>query len=208
MTGPGLRLAALAAAIVALAALAVLVQRTFARGRKSYLAPASGSAARGVAYAFGAGMLPGAKESASEHLPTYVTGVLYHLGILAALVSFILAVVGIGLAPAVRIPAAAILATGSLAGLALAGRRASSHRLRALSVPDDYLANLLTDCFVASALLSAVAPAATPFFLAVAIPFFLYLPLGKVRHCVFFFVSRAFFGAFQGRRGVFPPLGH
>lgn len=207
MVGAGLRLAALAAALFALAALSILVARTFARGRATYLAPASGSAARGIGYAFGAGMLPWAKESVAEHLPTYVAGVLYHLGVFAALVIFVLVVIGIGLAPAARIPAAAILAAGLAAGLTLAGRRATSSMLRALSVPDDYLANLLTDLFVASALMAAAAPAASPFFLAVAIPFFLYLPLGKVRHCVFFFVSRAFFGAFYGRRGVFPP-GH
>jgi hypothetical protein len=207
MMGAGLRLAALSASLFAFAGLSILVARTFARGRASYFAPASGSAARGIGYAFGAGMLPWAKESVTKHLGTYVAGVLYHLGIFAALVTFVLAVIGIGLEPAVRIPAAVILAAGLAAGLALAGRRATSATLRALSVPDDYLANLLTDCFMASALMAAAAPATTPLFLVVAIPFFLYLPLGKVRHCVFFFVSRAFFGAFYGRRGVFPP-GH
>jgi hypothetical protein len=34
---------------------------------------------------------------------------------------------------------------------------------------------------------------------------FLYLPFGKIRHCVFFFSTRYHFGAFFGRRGVLPP---
>jgi hypothetical protein len=31
-----------------------------------------------------------------------------------------------------------------------------------------------------------------------------YIPLGKIRHCLYFFFSRTFFGKFFGRRAVFP----
>lgn len=205
MTGAALRVAAASAAFLALGTLVLLVMRTLARGRAATLAPASGSGVRGVAYAFGAGMLPGAKESARAHRATYLTGVTYHFGVAAALTSFVLAVTGRVLPPPLRIPVLVLLAAGCAAGIALAGRRATSAALRALSVPDDYVANLLTDLFVAAALVATVTPTGTPLFLAVSIPFFLYLPLGKVRHCAFFFVSRTFFAAFYGRRGVFPP---
>jgi len=33
---------------------------------------------------------------------------------------------------------------------------------------------------------------------------FLYIPVGKIRHCFFFFYSRILFGLFYGRRGVLP----
>jgi hypothetical protein len=33
---------------------------------------------------------------------------------------------------------------------------------------------------------------------------FIYVPLGKIRHCLYFFFSRIFFGKFFGRRAVFP----
>jgi hypothetical protein len=33
---------------------------------------------------------------------------------------------------------------------------------------------------------------------------FVYVPLGKIRHCLYFFFSRIFFGKFFGRRAVFP----
>jgi hypothetical protein len=33
---------------------------------------------------------------------------------------------------------------------------------------------------------------------------FVYVPLGKIRHCLYFFFSRIFFGKFFGRRGVLP----
>jgi hypothetical protein len=33
---------------------------------------------------------------------------------------------------------------------------------------------------------------------------FVYVLLGKIRHCLYFFFSRMFFGKFFGRRAVFP----
>ena len=30
----------------------------------------------------------------------------------------------------------------------------------------------------------------------------IYVPLGKIRHCIYFFFSRRFFGLFVGRRAV------
>ena len=34
-----------------------------------------------------------------------------------------------------------------------------------------------------------------------------YAPLGKIRHCLFFFTTRSAFGTFFGRRGTYPPGG-
>jgi hypothetical protein len=42
-----------------------------------------------------------------------------------------------------------------------------------------------------------------PMYLIGAITF-VYVPLGKIRHCLYFFFSRTFFGKFFGRRAVFP----
>jgi hypothetical protein len=39
----------------------------------------------------------------------------------------------------------------------------------------------------------------------VAMGLFLYVPLGKIRHCFFFFAARCHMGAHFGRRGTFPP---
>ena len=86
----------------------------------------------------------------------------------------------------------------------LYGHHPTPH-LRGLSVPDDYVANALTTAFVALAGASRVSPALTPAWLLSACLLFVYLPVGKIRHCVFFFSSRAHLGAFFGFRGVFPP---
>src|SRR6266540_2111926 len=42
-----------------------------------------------------------------------------------------------------------------------------------------------------------------PMYLVSAITF-VYVPFGKIRHCLYFFFSRLFFGKFFGRRAVFP----
>jgi hypothetical protein len=42
-----------------------------------------------------------------------------------------------------------------------------------------------------------------PMYILAAITF-AYVPLGKIRHCLYFFFSRTFFGKFFGRRAVYP----
>ena len=156
-------------------------------------------------YAFGAGMSPWAKESVREHLPSYFLGVFYHLGIFAALALLLLQLANI--APADPILALARIATaaGALAGTGLLGKRLLTPELRGLSCPDDYLSNLLATAFSALAFSAALAPALVPVFWAEAALLFFYIPLGKIKHCCFFFSTRFALGAHLGRRGVFPP---
>jgi hypothetical protein len=40
-----------------------------------------------------------------------------------------------------------------------------------------------------------------------AVLLLVYAPLGKIRHCLFFFSTRSQLGAFFGRRGTYPPGG-
>jgi len=156
-------------------------------------------------YAFGRGMLPWEKESAARHLPTYVAGLVYHAGIFAAIALALAQAAGIHLPNAavsvIRISMAAGLCVG--AGLLL--KRLTKSQLRHISCPDDYAANILVDGFILAGLLSSWLPAALPVFHVAAIVTFLYMPLGKIRHCFFFFYSRFLFGSYFGRRGVLPP---
>jgi hypothetical protein len=180
-----------------------------ARGTRRLFAPAAGSPAAGVRYAFLKGMMPGAKESAREHLPTYALGILYHGGLACAFLLLALRVA----APA-WIPGPAIFAAlpgagrilglaafaGGLAGAALLVKRACSSSLRALSRPDDFLSNALATLFC---LLALPAGAGRAWLLAAA-ALLLWIPCGKIRHVLFFFETRRHFGAFFGRRGVLP----
>lgn len=207
MSAPdGLRLGVAACAAGAALALAVQVWRTRSYGLRPPQAAPAGSAWRGLLYAFGPGMSPAAKESTRAHPFVYALGVSYHLGIFTAVGVLVRVVAEAAVpSPLPRYVAAALLAIGTLAGIALLGRRAASTRLRAFSVPDDYLSNLLATAFVALAALALLAPAAAPAFLVSSMLLLAWTPLGKIRHCLFFFAARGHLGRHYGRRGAFPP---
>lgn len=207
MSAPeGLRLGVAACAAGAVVVLAAQAIGTRAFGLRPPVAPAAASARRGILYAFTAGMAPTAKESTRSHPVVYVLGVGYHLGAFTAL-GFLLWTLLAG-AEAARLPlrplAVALTAAGAGAGLALLVRRARSPRLRAISTPDDYLSNALATVFTGLAAAALLAPGAETAFLAAAMPLLCWMPLGKIRHCLFFFASRYNLGRHYGRRGTFP----
>jgi hypothetical protein len=196
-----LRILTMAAALFCLAALIFLIIRALSSGRREYLSAPRGQAGKGVAYAFGRGILD--KESVALHRPTFIGGVIYHSAIFAGLADLLWIV----FLPEVRRPLwafRAILLVGTAAGLALLIKRASKPHLRRLSCPDDFFANLFVDLFLAVALLQTVFPALEPVLLPTAILLFIYIPLGKIRHCFFFFFTRLAFGIHFGRRGALP----
>jgi len=200
---PLLRILTLTAALFCLCSLTMLVLRTHALGEKKFFSRPHGSAAAGVVYALGKGMLPWEKESAGKHLPTFIGGIFYHAAIFLTLL-YLLWIVILSVPPfpvwAFRIAAA----VGVGSGAALLGKRAFKSHLRRLSCPDDFFANFFVDIFLLLALLHSFYPAAEAWLLVAAILLFLYIPLSKIRHCFFFFYTRILFGIFFGRRGVFP----
>lgn len=201
-----LHLAVLAAAAWAAGGLALAWLRARGYGRRVLLAPAAGNPVAGVRYAFTGAMLPQAKESVRMHLPSYAAGIIFHIGTFAALGLLVTTLAGLGL-PAVLAWAAAIPPlVGAAGGLALLVKRVATPHLRSLSSADDFLANLLTTLFAALAGAATLHPPLTPAWFVAAVLLFLYAPLGKIRHCVFFFSSRAYLGAFFGYRGTFPSI--
>lgn len=199
-----LRIGVVVCGLGAAVALAVQAARARAYGRRPLHAPAAGSAARGVFYAFGPGMSPLAKESTRTHPWAYALGVAYHLGVFAAFGFLLLLLLGIDVAPAAANVLGVPMIAGALGGAGLLARRGASTSLRGLSVPDDAIANLLTTGFVALAWLRLRQPAVEPALLIAAMLLLCYVPLGKIRHCVFFFISRRHLGRHFGRRGTFP----
>jgi hypothetical protein len=199
---PPLHLGVVLLAAWAVAALVAQWMQTRAFGRRRYRSEPAASAGRGVAYAFGPGMSPAAKESGREHPGVWLAGVAYHAGIAAAVAVLALCLLRINVArPSLRVVAIA----GMIAGTALLLRRLRGRHLRALSGPDDYIANGLTTIVVALAAARTLSPAAEPAFLGAAMALLFYLPLGKIRHCVFFFAARYHSSVLFGRRGTFPP---
>jgi hypothetical protein len=190
--------AAVAAAVVRLA----LARRAIGSVRTPLFAVPRGSAARGVRYAFTAAFLPRAKESARGHLATYLAGLLYHAGTFAMLARLVLTLTPWRPPRALDPALEALLAVALACGLALLAKRWARPELRALSVPDDAVANLLVDAALAGGLAAALVPRALPLFQLAGAALLLYAPLGKLRHMVFLVTSRRLWGQYYGRRGV------
>lgn len=193
---------------ICLVSLVVLVVKTFSFGRKKLYARGKGNVTRGIVYAFGKGMMPWEKESAGKHLPSYAGGILYHLGIFPALLYLLAVVFNIPLPGTILFIIQILALAGAVAGAALLAKRIAAPGMRALSVPDDFYANLLVDLFLVLTFLQTLAPALTPYLFLSAIIMFLYIPLGKIRHCFFFFYIRILYGLFYGRRDIIPPKPH
>ena len=66
----------------------------------------------------------------------------------------------------------------------------------------------LSGCLLIFGFVQTYSPRATPLFFLLAIVMILYIPVGKIRHCFFFFYTRILFGLFYGRRDVLPPKTH
>jgi hypothetical protein len=199
-----LRYAVSAAFILSLLLLTWQSIRTARFGKRPLFSRAAGQAGKGVIYAFGQGMMPWEKESARRHLPTYAAGMVYHGGIFSAIGWCFSRVFQLPLPGFVVGALQILMALGVLVGIGLLFKRLLKLPLRSISFPDDYLSNILVDVFLLSALLSTLSDRILPVFFVLAVITFLYMPLGKIRHCFFFFYSRILFGCYFGRRGVFP----
>lgn len=197
-----LAIAVIAASAWALLGLVLLRARARRYGTRLLYAAPKGDPAAGVRYAFTGAMAPGAKESVREHLPSYLLGLMYHAGIFAALALLVTTLGGWGWPILLRGPLQTLLGLGALAGLGLLLKRLWLPEFRGLSHSDDFVSNGLATAFVALALTGP-----TTAWLLSAILLLMYVPLGKLRHCLFFFVARRHLGAFFGRRGVFPTEG-
>jgi hypothetical protein len=149
-------------------------------------------------------MMPWAKESTRIHMIAYLRGIGFHIGIFMALGALIISPFG-GVLPAfLKTVLMLALAIGSLLGAAGGVMRIAEHNLRGLSIPDDHFAVWLVTLWMAVAAISVENEAfLIPFYLLSAVTL-VYVPLGKIRHCLYFFFSRTFFGKFFGRRAVFP----
>lgn len=194
----------MAAGLASLLCLAAQLARARSFGKRRLFAAAAGDPAAGVRYAFTKAMLPQAKESVMMNLPSYVAGLVFHQGVFVAFGRLAFVLAGVGLPSQLDWLMRASTAAGVLGGATLLIKRTVKPHLRGLSRPDDFISNLLATGFVALACAASLSPPLTSTWLAVATALLLYIPMGKIRHCVFFFTSRYHLGAFFGRRGTFP----
>jgi len=149
-------------------------------------------------------MLPWKKESARLHPAVYILGVAYHGGTFLGFFWLVVLFVRAGLPPVTASVSVALLALTALAGLILLARRALNPNLRHFSSPDDYFSNILVTGFqaLAAGVLAKAVPTGPLFVYAGLL--LVYIPVGKLRHALYFGLARYYLGLFYGRRGVWP----
>lgn len=125
------------------------------------------------------------------HSIAYLRGIGFHIGIFTAIGALLISPFWTRLPSLLSSTLGGVLTLGAFLGAAGGLMRLAEHNLRGLSLPDDHFAVWLVTVWMAAYyVLSAITMA--------------YVPLGKIRHCLYFFFSRTFFGKFFGRRAVYP----
>lgn len=169
---------------------------------KDYSKPL-GSVEPAIAYSFTKAMLPTKKETAYLHLPTYTAGILFHVGTFISFALLLPVFLNLQLPGIVLSGSFIFLLISSLCGLGIFFKRLIKTNLKSLSSPDDYISNLFVTCFQVFTSLNLIFDITHALYVMAAI-LFLYIPVSKLRHTIYFFTSRIHLGFFYGWRGVWP----
>ena len=78
-------------------------------------------------------------------------------------------------------------------------------QMRALSTPDDYISNILVTTFQLATAAALLWWQVLPVYFVLTALLLLYIPVGKLKHAIYFFAARYQLGYFFGRRSVWPP---
>ena len=167
-----------------------------------------GNLKKAISYSLVGAMNPSKKESAYLHLPTYTAGILYHVGTFISVAVFFLVLFHSTVAYTLQWILVCILIASSVSGLGIFLKRVSVKKLRFFSNPDDYISNLLVTSFQIFTLTVLVEEAFAPYYFICAGLLFLYVPIGKLKHSLYFFAARYHLGFFYGWRGIWPAKSH
>ena len=172
------------------------------KGNAADKAKPAGNPLKGVAYSMTGAMSPKKKESAYMHLPTYTAGLLYHFGTFLCLFLLILSFFSVSYSDFLSGIFVGFLGLTSLSGLGILIKRIVKSGLRNLSNPDDYISNILVTIFQLSTVFLVLNWIPEMVYYIIAGMLLLYIPIGKLRHLVYFFAARYHLGWFYGYRGV------
>jgi hypothetical protein len=177
--------------------------RIVALGKPIDFSEPAGKIAPAVAYSFTGAMSPRKKESAFLHLPTYTAGIIFHLGTFLSIALFICILVNMPISGTLSMILTSFLILSAFCGIGILIKRIVKKELQALSNPDDYISNLLVTGFQFATVVYLNFH--TPVYFILASALMLYLPIGKLKHTIYFFAARYHLGFFFGRRNVWPP---
>lgn len=172
-------------------------------GKPNDYSKTKGNISSSIKYSFTGGMSPRKKESAYLHMPTYIAGILYHLGTFLSIILFFFNVLEIKFVNYLMLPIAAFLFISGVCGVLILIKRISKTELNSLSNADDYISNLIVTVFQFATIYYLFY--LTPIYFVISAVLFLYLPIGKLKHAIYFFAARYHLGFFYGKRGVWPP---
>lgn len=195
----------IASSAIAWAILMLLYQvRTSKPENKPDFSVSAGSPFKGILYNFSWAMLPSHKESIRLHPFWFLTGALMHIGIFAAILKVLTVLVSPQFSSFKGLLLEVVLLVASICAIILLIKRIFSKTMRSMSSPDDFISILLVVDFLIAALSCELGVLNTGAFLVHSAVLFFYLPLGKLKHALFFFVARAEYGARLGYRGIYP----
>jgi len=157
-----------------------------------------------IAYSFTGAMSPGKKESAYLHLPTYAAGIIFHIGTFLSFFWLIILFFNIPIIEILIYLSAAFIIISSIFGISILIKRIIKNELRELSNPDDYISNILVTAFQIITAITLFFQYSYSLLFVYAAILFLYMPIGKLRHSIYFFTSRIHLGKYFGHRGVWP----
>lgn len=198
------QLLALAGFLAGLYGIYIRDAQTKARAFPADKSPLKGNPSHGIAYAFTKGMMPWAKESTRLHMIAYLRGIGFHIGIFTAIGALIISPFWTLLPSLLSLTLGWALTLGAILGAAGGLMRIVEHNLRGLSIPDDHFAVWLVTVWMAVSAAAVWDEAWMAAYYILSAITMAYVPLGKIRHCLYFFFSRVFFGKFFGRRAVYP----
>lgn len=161
-----------------------------------------------IVYSFTGAMSPTKKETAYLHLPTYTAGIIFHIGTFCGVFCLIVLFFNIQLPEWLKLSFSILLIISAICGLSILIKRILVSKLRNLSNPDDYISNVLVTGFHILLAITILNNRILPVLLIYSTVLFLYLPIGKLRHTIYFFTSRIHLGFFYGWRGVWPIRKH
>ena len=196
---------ALASSGIFLANFAYHLIKLIRLGKPYDYAPGAGKIVPAIWYSFAGAMNPLKKESAFLHLPSYIAGIIYHLGSFLSILLFILnwfINLSFGLLSGIL---AILLIISVCCGIGILIKRIININLKNLSNPDDYLSNILVTSFQLLTALTLVMDTFIPVYYIISSLLLLYFPFGKLKHAIYFFAARYHLGFFYGWRGVWPP---
>jgi hypothetical protein len=196
---------AIASLLICVGSLLFHLIRLIKLGSPKDLSSPKGNPRSAMAYAFMGSMSPAKKESAFLHLPTYTAGIFYHLGTFLSIFIFLMLLLNFKFEGWITWAFSACLIISGISGLGILVKRIVKPQMRTLSNVDDYISNLLVTIFHFITVSAILNSAMLPVYFVLASLLLLYIPVGKLKHTLYFFAARYQLGFFYGWRGVWPP---